>query len=59
MAVCNPCQEFVATDAADLVAVKAYLDGIGYTVGGEFATRTDIDASLTVRIEYPAWTLVV
>ena len=56
MATFHPKHVIVADDAEDLTAVKAYLDGIGYTVGaGELATRTD--DGLTVTIEYPDWTL--
>lgn len=60
MAVCHPCQEFIADDAADLSVLKAYLTGLGYTVGVSIhGTRTDDDANLTVKIDYPEWTLEV
>lgn len=57
MATFSPRHVIVADDAADLAAVKAYLDSIGYTVGGALATRTDDDGSLTVTVEYPDWVL--
>lgn len=55
MATFFPKHVIVADDAADLAAVKAYLDSIGYTAGGTLATRTDNDGGLTVTIEYPTW----
>lgn len=55
MATFFPKHVIVADDAADLAAVKAYLDSIGYTAGGTLATRTDNDGGLTVTIEYPSW----
>lgn len=55
MATFYPCHRIVADDAADLLALKAYLDEVGYTVGGVSATRTDDDAALTIEIDYPAW----
>lgn len=37
--------------------LKAYLDGLGYTVGGPIAKRVDV--GLTITITYPTWTMEI
>lgn len=59
MITVTPKQTITATSVDDLAALKAYLDRIGYTIGGEYATRGEDDGSLTVTITYPEWVLTV
>ncbi len=49
----------VATDAADLAAVKKHLDNFDCTVGTSecYGLRADDDAALTITVDLPAWVI--
>lgn len=59
MASVAPKQTITAANASEFAALQAYLDDLGYTVGGASATRVDDGDALTVTLTYPGWTLTV
>lgn len=57
MATVTPHHVIVCANAAELASLKSYLDRIGYTIGGEQASRSDDDGGLSVTVVYPSWVL--